>query len=103
MLVGKDYRPQFEEYAVWGCGLGYHILKLYDVANGAISITVFDEREEIIQIAKQIGMLDQIPTERLRFVVDETGREFAKFIADNQKGIFMHLPSYSMSLKFSYY
>ncbi|MBR1930096.1 MAG: DUF115 domain-containing protein [Lachnospiraceae bacterium] len=93
VLVQRVYKPECERYAVWGCGLGYHVRQLYEAARGAIDLTVFDEQSEIFEIAKQVGILDGIPAERLHFVTDASGRQFAECLMQKQTGIFLHFPS----------
>lgn len=93
ILVDKCFDCNKQIYAVWGCGLGYHVAKLFDAARGAISIMVFDEDETILQLARCVGVLDNIPKDRLTFIHDYTGQKFVKYIAENDVGILLHFPS----------
>lgn len=93
ILTQLCYDPKKEKYAVWGIGLGYHIARLYEEARGSIRIVVFDEDEEMIQIAKECGVLSNIPEDRLSYVVDASGRNFAKYLSENETGILIHFPS----------
>lgn len=92
-LVGLCYNPEYEEYAVWGLGLGYHVAELYKIARGAIKIRVFDEDENVIQLAKQFGVLGETLQENVKLIHDSNGKKFASAIVGGGKGILMHLPS----------
>ena len=93
ILVDKCFDSDKPIYAVWGCGLGYHIAKLYEKARGAISIMVFDEEEIVLELAESGGILDHIPQDRLTLIPDFTGQKFVKYIAENDVGILLHFPS----------
>ncbi|MCM1326564.1 MAG: DUF115 domain-containing protein [Bacteroidales bacterium] len=92
-LVEHCFESDKENYAVWGIGLGYHVVRLYEAAKGAISITIFDEDEEIFELAAECGILDNIPRERLSYVVDKTGEKFLRYLSKQERGILLHFPS----------
>lgn len=92
-LVEKSYDPQYEKYVVWGLGLGYHVEQLWNASEKSIEIKVFEEDEQVIQIAKQIGMLKDIPESKLQLIHDANGSKFADELLKGDKGILMHLPS----------
>lgn len=93
ILVERCFDPTQEKYAVWGCGLGYHIRQLYEMARGAISITVFDNEESIIKLAQKHGYMEEIPVDRITYLVDSTGEKFADYIGRYDTGILIHYPS----------
>lgn len=93
ILVECCYDASKEKYAVWGCGLGYHIVRLYEAARGAVSIRVFDEDEQIISLALENGVLDHIPKEKITYVVDQNGKQFAQYLSEHDTGILLHFPS----------
>ncbi len=93
VLVDRCFDSDKETYAVWGCGLGYHIVRLYEAARGAISITVFDEDAEIIELAMESGIMEHIPEERITYIADHTGEEFVQFVAEHDAGVLLHYPS----------
>lgn len=93
ILVETCFDPTKEEYIVWGCGLGYHIVRLYEVAKGAIKITVFDEEQEILQLAQEQGILSDIPSERFCLIYDPDGTKFVKTLENRNNGILLHFPS----------
>lgn len=93
VLIKQCYDMKKEKYAVWGCGLAYHILRLYEMTRGSIPITVFEEDEQIIELANKVGVLKKIPVENLACVLDKNGSKFAEFISDEKVGVLMHLPS----------
>ena len=80
-------------YVVWGCGLGYHILRLYEAARGAIHIEVYDEDELALQLAKESGVLDVIPQECISLTADSTGEKFVEALETKDVGILLHFPS----------
>lgn len=92
-LVEECYDPECEEYVVWGLGLGYHVDQLWQISRRSIKIKVFEEDERVIHIAKQIGILKDIPEKNLQLICDVDGRLFASDLAQGGKGILMHLPS----------
>lgn len=91
--VAHAFEPEKENYAVWGLGLGYHVVRLYEAAAGAISITVFEEDEELLELACRYGALSSMPKENVRIIVDKTGAKFAAYLSEKDAGLFMHLPS----------
>lgn len=98
ILVSRCFDADKEHYAVWGCGLGYHVRRLYEAAEGAVSITVFDEGEEIFRLAREFGALADLPADRVICVADESGERFAGYLSEHANmrhtaGILMHLPS----------
>lgn len=93
ILVEHCYDPFKQEYAVWGCGLGYHIFRLFEEARGAIHIKVFDEDFQVIDLAKKYGIINKIPNKNLVCIWDKTGEKFAQCIENKNMGILIHLPS----------
>lgn len=93
ILIDSCYNPSKSRYLVWGCGLGYHVAKLYEAARGAISIMVFDEEETILQLAKESGILKDIPKDRITFVKDTNGKKFVQHLDEKEVGILLHFPS----------
>ncbi|MBQ7358959.1 MAG: motility associated factor glycosyltransferase family protein [Lachnospiraceae bacterium] len=92
-LIEECYDPGYEEYVVWGLGLGYHVDQLWQISRKSIKIKVFEEDEQVIRIAKQIGILKDIPETNLQLICDVDGRGFASELAQGNKGILMHLAS----------
>ncbi len=93
MWLEQCYDPEKQEYAVWGCGLGYHILRLYEYSKGAVKIHVFEEDGELLGLAKEYGVLRELPEDVVEYVQDTCGREFAACIAKADVGILIHFPS----------
>ncbi|MBR6147784.1 MAG: motility associated factor glycosyltransferase family protein [Lachnospiraceae bacterium] len=92
-LANFIFSTKYDEYAVWGCGLGYHFYQLFEISNGSCNISVFDDNDEVFDIAKQKGMISQIPDERLELVKDTDGKLFSRKISNSNVGVFMHYPS----------
>lgn len=93
ILVARCFDAGKERYAIWGCGLGYHVKRLYEAARGAVTIAVFEEDEQLVELAEQRGVLQEIPRERLSVFVDKTGEKFAAYAAEKDTGLLLHLPS----------
>ena len=92
-LVRLCYDPNVDKYAVWGLGLGYHIVRLFEEARGTVDITVFEPDEELVDLSMKYGMLSTIETSKINIIVDTTGRTFAEYIAQENVGVLMHYPS----------
>lgn len=97
ILVKHCFDPKKENYAVWGIGLGYHVARLYEAAKGAVWITVFEEDKEMLKLAAECGILNHIPAERITYILDKTGEEFARYLSQHDTkhdaGILLHFPS----------
>ena len=93
VLVERTFDSSKREYAVWGVGLGYHILKLYEKSLGALKINVFEEDEELIHLAYEHGVLSTIPESILSCEKDPTGKKFAQYINSHSVGLLLHFPS----------
>ncbi len=93
VLADQIYKPEYDEYAVWGCGLGYHIYQLFETAKRAINIIVYDWNSSVFELASKTGFTNLIPKERIRYVTDVTGKEFVDRISKGNIGIFIHFPS----------
>lgn len=93
VLVNQTYKPEYDEYAVWGCGLGYHIYQLFETAKKAVNITVYDWNSSVFELASKMEITDLIPKERIRFVSDVSGKEFVDRISRGNTGILIHFPS----------
>lgn len=92
-LVRLCYDPNVDRYAVWGIGLGYHILRLFEEARGSVEITVFEPDNELVDLAMQYGVLSTIEMSKINIIVDTTGRAFSEYIMQDNVGVLMHYPS----------
>lgn len=92
-LVEKCYDSFFLEYVIWGSGLGYHVYQLYQYTRGAISIKVFEESEELLDLAFNKGVLGKVPRDVLSCEVDPDGRKFSTYIHTHKVGLLLHFPS----------
>ena len=93
VLTNQIYKSEYDEYIVWGCGLGYHIYQLFETAKGAIGITVYDWNSDVFELASEIGILDGIPKDKIKFIVDESGKLFVDRLKEGGTGILIHFPS----------
>lgn len=92
-LVKSYYDPKKNLYAVFGCGLGYHVYALYLESNGSVPITLYDTNWEIIEYAKKYGVLDWIPEDKLDIIVDENALSFLKKSQSVDTGMLFHMSS----------
>lgn len=117
-LAEYIFVPQKNEYALWGCGLGYLAYQLYVISSGSIKINIFEPDARMIDYAKSYGVLDWIPEENLNIVVDKDILPFLhcaerdntafhifeselEYVPDDVKSIFCNLNiEYSTEKKF---
>lgn len=92
-LVRLCFDPNVDRYAVWGLGLGYHIVRLFEEARGSVEITVFEPDKELVDLTMKYGVLSTIETSKINIIVDITGRAFSEYIAQDNVGVLMHYPS----------
>lgn len=93
LWVEACYNPGYDKYVVWGCGLGYHILRLFEISKGSIQISVFEEDAELLKLTEENGVLKDIPADHLQIVFDPNGELFAKKLRKEDVGLLLHLPS----------
>lgn len=91
LLAEHCYDPQKSRYAVWGCGLGYHVDQLYKISRKSIKITVFEEDKELLSLFRKYGIMTE--SEDIQFVWDEFGEKFSDAVSDRETGVLMHYPS----------
>ena len=65
------YDAKMEEVYIFGCGLGYLPYKIWSRSGEAVRITVFEESPEIIEYARQYGVLDWIDNRFLTVISDK--------------------------------
>lgn len=80
------------KYVVWGAGLGYHVEQLYNLTLGAVEIEVYDENENIFDLAEEYGVIKEIKN-YIRCIYDPNGVNFIKAIQEKEIGIIIHYPS----------
>ena len=85
------YSPNYKEYAVWGCGLLYHVYQLWQISDESIHIRVYEDNKELIEIAKKYGPFEKIPEEIE--IISDNGVNFVSSIDNDDTGIWMHLAS----------
>ena len=93
VLVEKVIDVNQSKYVVWGCGLGYHIMMLHKLLEGAVNIEVYEEDEKIIEIARSRGVFSILEREGVTIQHDPQGVLFTNAISTNGCGVFLHYPS----------
>ncbi len=87
------YIPSVDEYAILGCGLGYHAYQLYCISNGSVKIHIYEQDARMVELARTYGVLNWIPQNLLTITIEDSVYPFLKAIDTNKVGAFMHLPS----------
>ena len=88
------YSSDKYHYVVYGLGLGYHILKLVQI-NESITIDVYEASKDMIDLARNYGVLNEIEdTKRVRIYLDTNFEKIAKANIENEYTRFViHHPS----------
>lgn len=93
LLVNARYEIEKPTYAVWGCGLGYHIYQLYQKTQGAVPIRVYEPDKRVIDYARQYGVLSWIPEGAVDFVSGNCAEEFIRLVEQKEQGTLVHVPT----------
>lgn len=85
------YTPAIKRFCMLGCEMGYLAWQMYETAQEAIDIYVYDTDRTMIGYAMQFGALSRIPEDRLHIVVnprsDQLMKEFMKQVALFDRGL----------------
>lgn len=87
------YDPRNRQYSIRGCGLGYLIYQMYEVSNGSVLLNVYEKDARMVQYAKQYGVLDWVPEESLKVVIDEDPRPFLNSALEEDAGAHLFAPA----------
>ncbi|MCR5255834.1 MAG: DUF115 domain-containing protein [Acetatifactor sp.] len=88
IYMDKFYKPQYSEYTVFGCGLGYYIYALNLVSDGSVKIYVYDSAE-MVDWAYKYGLLSFIPEENIEVHTEDPILEFLQKASEDGMGILM--------------
>lgn len=91
--ISQRYDVSKKAYSVFGCGLGYHVYMLYKESNGSIPIEVYEEDPQVVEYAKEYGVLDWIPKDRLKIITEDSVMAFLRSIETNDTGAIIYIPS----------
>ncbi len=91
-LAEYIFTPEKKEYSIWGLGLGYLIYQLYVISAGTVRIHVFEKDPRMVEYAKNYGVLDWIPKDKLEIVTVEKPEAFLKSAAKEGMGYYVFLP-----------
>lgn len=75
VLAEAIYRPEMEEFHLFGVGLGYLAYQLYRISGGAMRIILYEKEEEMIRYAFSYGVLEWIPEEVLSVLSSDDPEE----------------------------
>jgi hypothetical protein len=70
-IAKKIYRPEKENVGIFGCGLGYLPYMINQISESAAKIVVYEDDATLVQYARHYGVLDWIPAENLKVIVEE--------------------------------
>lgn len=98
-LAERIYDPQNKQYSIRGCGLGYLIYQMYEVSNGSVKLNVYEKDARMVQYARQYGVLDWVPEENLKVVVDADPNPFLKSILEENTGVHLFAPALKSETK----
>lgn len=91
-LAEYIFEPRYKSYSILGCGLGYLAYQLYLVSNGSVMINLFERDSRMVEYARNYGVLDWIPEDRLNIVIDEDIVPFLSYAQENNTGFYMFQP-----------
>ena len=91
--VKELFNTEVDNYAIYGGGLGYYAYQLYLESYGSVNITIYEPNPLMIDLAKNYGVLDWIPSENLNIVCDDDILTFLNGIDNDDTGIIFHLPT----------
>lgn len=77
------YDENIPAYAVYGLGLGYHVLALCKMTHGVVPITVYESDANIIELAHEVTNFGPYGGDNLTIVHDPTFQQFADAISQN--------------------
>lgn len=82
-IADQIYDAAMEKLIIFGCGLGYLPYKIWERSGGAISVIIYEENPEIIEYAKNYGVLSWIDEGSLKIVHDpDSASLIGKFLDD---------------------
>ncbi len=88
------YEPEYWIYSLRGCGLGYLAYQLYEISGGTLSIQVFEKDARMVEYARKYGVLDWVPQEKLKIVVEEDPTLFLESALENGTKMHMFAPQF---------
>lgn len=89
------FDPRKRAYSIRGCGLGYLIYQMYVISNGAISIRVYEKDARMVEYARKYGVLDWVPSDCLKVIVDADPLPFLESALEEDTGFYMLVPELS--------
>lgn len=90
------YEENKPAYAVYGLGLGYHVLALCKLTRGLVPVTVYENDANIIDLAREVTDFAPYEDDNLTIVHDPMLTQFAEAISQNGSAMVqpaIHFPS----------
>ena len=92
-FAGQYYEQRREDYVIYGMGLGYHVLALFEECRGTVPITVFESDLNILIFAFQLHNLIPYMKNGVQIIFDSDFRLFAKALENPSEAPVIHYPS----------
>ncbi|MBQ0027468.1 MAG: motility associated factor glycosyltransferase family protein [Lachnospiraceae bacterium] len=86
-IAGKIYTPVQQNCRILGAGLGYLAYQFYVKSYERFDVYIYEKDENIVNYAKNYGVLSWIPEDRLHIVVeDDEEKLVTAFLEDSEAG-----------------
>ncbi len=83
--INRIYEPEYREYILYGCGMGYYAYQIFRASFGAARITIYERDENLLNYARDYGVLDWIPDSTMTIKLIKSNTEFIEH--SKQKGV----------------
>ena len=83
------FDPRKKAYSILGCGLGYLAYQLYVISDGAAAIRIFERDVRVIEYARNYGVLDWIPADKVEVIVDTDSLAFLNSALEADTGFYI--------------
>ncbi|MBP5385505.1 MAG: DUF115 domain-containing protein, partial [Lachnospiraceae bacterium] len=92
LFAQQYYDADVPAYAVYGLGLGYHVLALCKASHGLVPVTVFESDANVIELARSVVDFGAYEGRNLKIVHDPVLAAFAEAVSGNTTAV-IHYPS----------
>ena len=74
-IADSIYKPSMQSFHVFGCGLGYLPLRLYELSDSAMDIYIYEDDETLLGYAELYGVISLIPKELIHIICSDSHEE----------------------------
>ncbi len=87
------YQPGYEEYVIWGLGLGYHVQEMVKLDDG-IAITIYESDLDVIYHCMQaVNMARYFTLPKIQLIYDPEFTKIIDTLKNITKNFILHYPS----------